>query len=140
MADFDTTDQFEAMKRIWAPWSDNMSQQMQAFWSNQENLFRRTREFSQQWLERRHEATDTALKAASSITGAKTAVDALQEYQNWMVGSMQRMIADSASCQQHLMSIAETCMAQMPLKAEVEKAAEAARSMTRNVAARAEAA
>src|SRR5215831_4656445 len=52
------------------------------------------------WFERRHVGTHTALEAAQRMCKAQTPVDLVREYQEWVGGAFQRVMADGVACQQ----------------------------------------
>jgi hypothetical protein len=52
------------------------------------------------WFERRHVGTHTALEAAQRMCKAQTPVDLAREYQDWISGAFQRLMADGYACQQ----------------------------------------
>ena len=77
------------------------------YWRNQDKILDSMQEFAAGWFERRHQATRAAFDAASRASGAKSPVDFAREYQTWLTGSMQRVVADCMACQKHLATVAQ---------------------------------
>lgn len=77
------------------------------YWRTQDQILDSMEELTQGWLERRREATRTARNAACSMCDANSPVEIVQGCQTWMMGSMERVAADAAACQKHLMTVAE---------------------------------
>jgi hypothetical protein len=105
------------MQRMCAPllaMNETASHYAQTFWKNQDKILRSMQELAQEWFERRHKAAETALSAVDKMTEAKAPTDMLQEYQTWMMGSYERLLADGAACQKHLMNVTEAMVAQLP--------------------------
>jgi hypothetical protein len=141
MTDFNSTDTSEAMQRAFAPFvalNETASHHLQTFWKNQDKILHSMNELTQDWFERRHKATETALKAVGNIGDAKAPVDMLNECQTWVMGSVERVIADGVACQKHLMNVTEALVAHLPL--EAAKAGMAPTQVKQNTPRRAEAA
>lgn len=117
-----TKSAFEAMQSMatasWPKINDATSQHMRTFWKNQEKILDSMSEFSQSWFARRRKATESGIDAARSIGAAKTPVEAFQHLQAWMMGSADRLMADSFACQKHMMNVAETVASHIPAEAE----------------------
>jgi len=126
MARESTTDTFDAMQRAmtssWPHIGKATAQNARTFWQNQEKILASMHELTEGWFERRREATKTALEAAQSMGTATTPADVFQECYGWMMRSAERVVADGAATQKHLMTVAEVMAAQIPAEAEQIKA------------------
>jgi hypothetical protein len=70
------------------------------FWDIQNELLDGMEKFASGWFERRHVGTRAALEAAQRMCKAQTPVDLVREYQTWIGGAYQRVMADGYACQQ----------------------------------------
>ena len=70
------------------------------FWDIQNELLDGMEKFASGWFERRHVGTRAALEAAQRMCKAQTPVDLVREYQDWIGGAFQRVMADGYACQQ----------------------------------------
>ena len=86
---------------------DDARQNLQIFWKNQDKLLDSMSEFSRSWFERRRDATRTALDAANCMCDAQNPADAIQHCQTWLMGSAERIAADAAAWQKHIMNAIE---------------------------------
>jgi hypothetical protein len=92
---------------VLAPWRSALGENWVSYWRSQDKILDSMQEFTREWFERRHEATKTALEAAQRSSEANSPAEVVRELQAWMLGSMQRVVADGLACQKHLMAMAE---------------------------------
>ncbi|AXI53587.1 hypothetical protein C1J05_02885 [Sulfitobacter sp. JL08] len=65
------------------------------YWQAQAKMLEEAESFAERWFERRHTATNTALKAVDNITnGASNPSDALKIVSDWQRYSMERIVQD----------------------------------------------
>jgi hypothetical protein len=110
MKDNQSTNGFEAMQQtfgVLAPLRSALGANWVNYWRSQDKILDIMQEFSREWFERRHEATKTALDAAQRSCEANSPAEVVREFQAWMMGSMQRVVADGLACQKHLIAMAE---------------------------------
>ena len=84
------------------------------FWENQETALDGMKELADGWFARRHTGAQAALEAAKRIRDAATPFDIIREYQNWMRGATERLMADGVACQQQLLKAGAHLSAQLP--------------------------
>jgi hypothetical protein len=94
--------QWETMQRMmWrVPGSDALQDNVRCFWNIQDRLLYIMENFADGWFERRHIGSHTALEAAQRMCNARTGADLAREYQEWVNGAFQRVMADGLACQQ----------------------------------------
>src|SRR5262245_65022197 len=73
---------------------------VRSFWDIQDKALDAMQNFANGWFERRHVGTHAALEAAQRICKAQTQVDLVREYQDWVGGAFQRVMADGVACQE----------------------------------------
>jgi hypothetical protein len=73
------------------------------FWENQETALDGMKELADGWFARRHLGAQAALETAKRMSDAATPFDFTREYQDWMKGAMERLMADGLACQQQLL-------------------------------------
>jgi hypothetical protein len=96
-----TTQQLEAIQRMMlVPDSAALQDNVRNFWDIQDKVLDAMENFANGWFERRHVGTHTALEAAQRMCKAQTPVDLVREYQEWVGGAFQRVMADGFACQQ----------------------------------------
>ena len=78
---------------------------MARFWNIQDRLLYIKENFAG-WFERRHVGSHAALEAAQRMCSARTGVDLAREYQEWVSGAFQRVMADGFACQQFVPAFA----------------------------------
>jgi len=81
------------------PDSAALQDNVRSFWDIQDQVLDAMEDFGG-WFERRHVGTHTALEAAQRMCKAQTPVDLVREYQEWVGGAFQRVMADGFACQQ----------------------------------------
>jgi Phasin protein len=69
--------------------------QAESFWRAQTRLLDQYETLAQDLVDRRRQGTEAALTAAQRLCGCSDAVEANSVCNDWMVGSVERMIADS---------------------------------------------
>ena len=79
---------------------------MARFWNIQDRLLYIKENFADGWFERRHVGSHAALEAAQRICSAWTGIDLAREYQEWVSGAFQRVMADGFACQQFVAALA----------------------------------
>ena len=94
---------FGVLAPLRSAWAENWVN----YWRSQDKILDSMQEFTREWFERRHEATKTALAAAQRSSEANSPAEVVRELQAWMLGSMQRVVADGLACQKYLMAMAE---------------------------------
>jgi hypothetical protein len=102
------TQQWEAMQgMMWrVPGPDALQDSVRCFWKIQDKLLYVTKNFADGWFERRHVGSHAALETAQRICNARTGVDLAREYQEWVSGAFQRVMADGLACQQFVAACA----------------------------------
>lgn len=126
MKNMDMTEQLSAMQRVFLPTpevSETMRKNACCFWESQEKILDAMQTFSDGWFERRYTGTDAALESAKRMCKAETPVDLLREYQDWVSGAFQRVMADGLACQRQFMTVADA-LAQALAAPVAEKEAE----------------
>jgi hypothetical protein len=87
--------------------SSDLRKNTRAFWERQDNLLDEMQAFMNGWFERRHAGTKAALEACERMCRASTPAECLEEYQKWLSGAFERMMADGVACQQELRNVGE---------------------------------
>ena len=110
-----TTQQLEAMQRMmFVPDSAALQDNVRSFWDIQDKVLDAMENLANSWFERRHVGTHAALKTAQRMCKAQTPADLVREYQDWVGGAFQRVMADGVACREFLGSFAA------PLSSEQE--------------------
>jgi hypothetical protein len=91
------------------------------FWENQETALDGMKELADGWFARRHTGAQAALEAAKRIGDAATPFDIIREYQDWMKGVTERLMADGMACQQQLLKAGSHLSAHFPPGADTTK-------------------
>lgn len=120
--DSKVTDPFEFLQQAftqWPPVGEDSKENLRAFWKRQNSMLDSMAEFSRGWFDRRHEATMAALNAATSMCDAQNPMESIQHCQTWAMGSAERIAADIAAWQKHMMNAAE--LLATPLSAETKE-------------------
>jgi hypothetical protein len=103
------------------------------FWESQQAALDSIKDYSDGWFTRRQSGAQATLAAAKRISEAATPVDMHREYQDWLKGAMERMIAEGAAVQQQFSKAGSQLSAQLSSAAEAVKAvAEAQQSDARH--------
>jgi hypothetical protein len=102
----DVTQQFQAMQRMMHVPDAALEDNVRRFWDIQNNILDSMENFANGWFERRRVGTRTALEAAQRMCKAQTPVDLVREYQDWVGGMFQRVMADGFACQQFVSALA----------------------------------
>src|SRR5215472_10334175 len=95
-----TTQQLEAIQRMMVPDSAALQDNVRSFWDIQDKVLDVMENLANGWFERRHVGTHAAVKAAQRMCKAQTQVDLVREYQDWVGGAFQRVMADGVACQE----------------------------------------
>ena len=98
--------QLEAIQRMMAPDSGALQDNVRSFWDIQDKVLDAMQNFANGWFERRHVGTHAALEAAQRMCKAQTPVDMVREYQDWVGGAFQRVMADGVACQEFVGALA----------------------------------
>jgi hypothetical protein len=118
------TQQSHAIAQTFLPVSETLQENAARFWENQERILECMNTFGKRWLERRHAGTRAASEAAQRMCEAQTPIDLVREYQDWVTGAAQRLMADGLACQQQFLTIVGAFAAPMnPSNAKHESAA-----------------
>jgi hypothetical protein len=96
----DVTQQFQAMQGMMRVPAAAVEENVRCFWNIQNKILESMENFANGWFERRHVGTRAALEAAQRMCKAQTPVDLTREYQDWISGAFQRLMADGYGCQQ----------------------------------------
>jgi hypothetical protein len=80
--------------------SSALQDNVRSFWAVQDKVLDAMQNFANGWFERRHDGTHAALEAAQRMCKAQTPVDMVREYQDWVGGAFQRVMADGVACQE----------------------------------------
>ncbi|SDZ60029.1 Phasin protein [Jannaschia faecimaris] len=97
MAKADDSALTELMKQTQAAVTLNpmLRPQIDQYWQMQEKMLREAEAFTKHWFERRHTATETALKASKdAMSGGSDPTDALKTMSDWQQHSMERLVED----------------------------------------------
>jgi len=90
---------FEPMNSIGTMFAANtaMGSQARHFWQAQDRMLGEAEKFSSAWLKRRHEATQSALRASQEIAshGASDPAAAMKVIADWQAHSMERLANDA---------------------------------------------
>ena len=84
------------------------------FWESQEAALDGMKELADGWFARRHLGAQAALETAKRMGEAATPFDITREYQDWMKGAMERLMADGMACQQQFLKAGAQLSAQLP--------------------------
>jgi hypothetical protein len=95
------------------------------FWENQETALDGMKELADGWFARRHAGAQAALEAARRIGDAATPLDIIREYQDWIKGATERVMADGMACQQQLLKVGSHLGVQLPSGADAGAKADA---------------
>jgi hypothetical protein len=98
------------------------------FWENQEAALDGMKELADGWFARRHTGAQAALEAAKRIGDAATPFDILREYQDWMKGVTEGLMADGMACQQQLLKAGSYLSAHLPSGGDAATKADAQQS------------
>jgi len=93
--------------QMFGAFSDVMQRNTHVFWQKQSELLDNMQIFANGWFERRHAGTKAAWEASGRMCSASTPVECLGEYQKWMAGAVERLIADGLACQRGLGTLTE---------------------------------
>ncbi|MCC6271481.1 MAG: hypothetical protein IT190_09400 [Microbacteriaceae bacterium] len=80
---------------------------VQQYWRNQDRLLGSAEEFARGWFARRRDACQSAIEQGCRMCDSRSPAEAVQQWQSWMRGSMERMAADALGLQKHMMTVAE---------------------------------
>jgi hypothetical protein len=92
------------------------------FWESQQAALDSIKDFSDAWFARRQSGAQAALAAAKRISEAATPMDMQREYQDWLKGAMERMLAEGAAYQQQFTKAGTLLSEQFSSAAETVKA------------------
>ena len=101
-----TTQQLEAIQLMMVPDSAALQGNVRSFLDIQDKLLGAMENLANSWFERRHVGTHAALEAAQRMCKAQTPVDLVREYQEWVGGAFQRVMADGVACQEFVGALA----------------------------------
>jgi hypothetical protein len=101
-----TTQQLEAIQLMMVPDSVALQGNVRSFWDIQDKLLDAMENLANSWFERRHVGTHAALEAAQRMCKAQTPADLVREYQDWVGGAFQRVMADGVACQEFVGALA----------------------------------
>ena len=101
-----TTQQLEAIQRMMVPDFAALQDNVRSFWDTQDKVLDAMENLANSWFERRHVGTHAALEAAQRMCKAQTPADLVREYQDWVGGAFQRVMADGVSCQEFVGALA----------------------------------
>jgi hypothetical protein len=87
--------------------SDVMQRNAHGFWQKQSELLDNMQVFANGWFERRHAGTRAAWEASGRMCSATTPMECLGEYQKWLSGAVERLVADGLACQRGLGALTE---------------------------------
>lgn len=129
MAKKDTTALGELMKEAKGMLAVNpmIAPQQEHFWKAQDRILEETEAFSKAWFARRHEATQSAIKAMQKLNdnGADPS-SAVKAMLDWQQGSIKRMAEDM----QQWVELCTTCAGRIA-QAEVEAGKEGAEEIAK---------
>jgi hypothetical protein len=63
--------------------------------------------FAEGWFERRHAGTKAALEACESMCAAKMPTEWFSTYQKWLMGAVERLVADGLACESEIRKLSE---------------------------------
>ena len=92
------------------------------FWEGQQAALDSIKEFSDGWFTRRLSGAQAALEASKRIGAAATPADIQREYQDWLKGAMERMVAEGEAIHRQMTKAANQLSAQWSSTAEAVKA------------------
>jgi hypothetical protein len=101
-----TTQQLEAIQLMMVLDSAALQGNVRSFWDIQDKLLDAMETLANSWFERRHVGTHAALEAAQRMCKAQTPADLVREYQDWVGGAFQRVMADGVACQEFVGALA----------------------------------
>jgi hypothetical protein len=101
-----TTQQLEAIQRMMVPDSAALQDNVRSFWDIQDKVLDAMENLANGWFERRHVGTHAALEAAQRMCKAQTPADLVREYQDWVGGAFQRVMADGVACREFVGALA----------------------------------
>jgi hypothetical protein len=102
-----TEDTMRQMFNAFSTSSGVMQKNARIFWEGQDGFLDEMQAFWNGWFERRHAGTRAALEASERMLKASTPTEWLGEYQRWLTGSFERIMADAAACQKELRNVGE---------------------------------
>jgi hypothetical protein len=76
-------------------------------WKTQGSILDGMQDFAEGWFQRRHVGVQAAHEACKRMCGANTPIEWFHEYQMWIGGAFQRLMADSLVLQQGLKKITD---------------------------------
>jgi hypothetical protein len=101
-----TTQELEAIRRMMVSDSAALQDNVRGFWNLQDKVLDAMENFANSWFERRHVGAHAALEAAQRMCNAQTPSDLVREYQDWVGGAFQRVMADGVACQEFVGALA----------------------------------
>jgi hypothetical protein len=78
---------------------DTFERNAREFWTSQDKILDNLQDVANGWFARRHAGTQAALDAAQRMCRAATPAELLLEYQTWVMGAWERVVADVVACQ-----------------------------------------
>jgi hypothetical protein len=93
------------------------------FWEGQQAALDGIKEYCDGWFTRRQSAAQAAGEASKRIGASATPADMQREYQDWLKGAMERMVAEGEAIQLHMAKVGSQLSAQFSSTTEAVKAA-----------------
>jgi hypothetical protein len=90
------------------------------FWESQQAALDSIKEFSDGWFKRRQSGAQAALEAAKRISEAATPADMHREYQDWLKGAFERVLAEGTAFQEQITKAGTQLSAQLSSAAGAE--------------------
>jgi hypothetical protein len=105
-----TPNPFEMMGRMFGESGEvraSLGRQAEGFWHAQSEILEGLESLTRAWFQRRQQSTAEALAAARAMSGSTNAAEAMQAYQRWLQGSVERLTADGVETQAQLMKLSQ---------------------------------
>jgi hypothetical protein len=105
-----TPNPFEMLGRMFGESGEvraSLGRQAEGFWRAQSEILEGLEGLTRGWFQRRQQGTAEALAAARAMSGSTNAAEAMQAYQRWLQGSVERMTADGVETQAQLMKLSQ---------------------------------
>jgi hypothetical protein len=103
----DRTEQWQAMFQVLPMFAGTMQKNANEFWKTQGSILDGMQDFAEGWFQRRHVGVQAAHEACKRMCGANTPIEWFHEYQMWIGGAFQRLMADSLVLQHGLKKITD---------------------------------
>lgn len=101
------TDRWQVLFQPATLFAGIMQENARSFWTRQTDILNEMQAFSEGWFERRQAGTRAALEAFECMYAAKMPTEWLSAYQKWLIGTVERLMADGLACENEMRKLSE---------------------------------